>query len=434
MTPAPSHFERIRWVSVTLLTTAFMVAFFHRMAPAVLADELREGFQAGAVALGTLSAIYYYVYTVMQIPSGVLADTLGPRRNVAAMSLVAGVGSIVFALAPNMTVACIGRFLVGFGVSTAFIGLMKHNASWFSERRYAAISGFIMLLGNVGAILAAAPLAVLLTLTSWRSIFVGAGLFSFALAALIWFYVRDRPEDAGLPSPHVLSEEERAAQFSQHWFRSLREVMATRDLWPAVVFFFGLLGNGLAFCGLWAVPMIEDRFGLNGPEASAYLTVNLVCFAISSYGAGWLSDRMGRRKPVLIVAGVACSLSWVAMLFLPWQPGFSGYLLFGVIGLATAAVAPAYAAAKEMARPAASGMAIALVNTSLFLGAAIMQPAFGWAMELSWDGTVVDGVRHYAWADYRNGLWLSFVVSLFGLAGALLMRETNNRSVFAARR
>src|SRR5687768_16884299 len=82
--PHSFRFERLRWTSAGLLTVAFMVAFFHRMAPAVLADELRVGFQASAVALGTLSAVYYYVYTLMQIPAGVLADTLGPRRNVAA--------------------------------------------------------------------------------------------------------------------------------------------------------------------------------------------------------------------------------------------------------------------------------------------------------------------------------------------------------------
>ncbi|MGH8453464.1 MAG: MFS transporter [Nevskiales bacterium] len=423
------HFERLRWTSVTLLTAGFMVAFFHRMAPAVLADELRTGFQASAVALGALSAIYYYVYTAMQIPAGILADTLGPRRNVAVMSLVAGLGSIVFALAPNLTIAGLGRFLVGFGVSTAFIGLMKHNANWFSEHRYAAISGFVMLLGNLGAVLAAAPLAALLTLASWRTIFIGAGLFSFVLAALIWFFVRDRPEDAGLPNPRELPGMEPVTQYSQHWFHSLREVFMNRALWPVVLFFFGLLGNGLAFAGLWAVPMIEDRFGLEGPRASAYLTVNLICFALSSYAAGWLSDRIGRRRPVLLVAGAACCLSWLAMLWLPWGPGLSGYVLFGVIGLATAAVAPAYAAAKELARPAVSGMAIALVNTALFLGAALMQPAFGWAMDWAWNGTVENGLRQYVWADYRNGLWLSFAVSVLGMLGALTMRETHNRHV-----
>jgi MFS family permease len=74
-------------------------------------------------------------------------------------------------------------------------------------------------------------------------------------------------------------------------------------------------------------------------------------------------------------------------------------------------------------------MAIALVNTGLFLGAAIMQPAFGWAMDLTWDGTLVDGVRRYALSDYHNGLWLSCCFALLALVAALYTRETHCRNV-----
>jgi sugar phosphate permease len=431
----PSHpdgqarFQRLRWTSVSLLTIAFMVAFFHRMAPAVIADELREAFQTSAVALGTLAGIYYYVYTVMQIPAGILADTLGPRRNVALFSLLAGTGSIVFALAPSLWVAGIGRFMIGLGVSTAFIGLMKHNASWFSERRYAAVSGFVMLLGNLGSVLSAAPLSLLLTVVAWRSVFVGMGLFSLALGFFIWRYVKDTPEQAGFPSPREIAGTEPVTQYSQHWWHSLREVLANRSLWPAMLFFFGMLGNGLAFNGLWGVPLIQDRFGVSRAEASTYLTLNLLCFAFSSFASGWVSDAMGRRKPVLLAAATISCLCWLAMITLPWRTGWSGYLLFGLMGLSTAAVVPAYAAAKEMARPHSSGMAIALVNTSLFFGAAVLQPAFGWVMDLTWDGVVVDGLRQYAWRDYRHALGMSFGVALVGLTGALLMRETHNRNI-----
>lgn len=423
------RFQRLRWLSLGLLTVAFMVAFFHRMAPAVIADELRAAFQTSAVALGTLAGIYYYVYTAMQIPSGILADTLGPRRSVALFSVIAGGGSILFALAPSLWVASLGRFLVGLGVSTAFIGVMKLNASWFSEHRYAAVSGFVVLLGNLGSVLSAAPLSLLLTVTTWRSVFVGMGLFSLLLAVFIWRCVRDTPEQAGFPSPRALAGIEPVTQYSQHWWHSLREVLGTRALWPAVLFFFGMLGNGLAFNGLWGVPLIQDRFGLDRAAASTYLTLNLLCFAFSSFASGWLSDALGRRKPVLVAAAALACLCWLAMILLPWGPGWSGYLLFAVMGLSTAAVVPAYAAAKELARPQASGMAIALVNTALFLGAAVLQPLFGWIMDLTWDGTVVNGLRHYAWSDYRNALGMSFGVALLGLAGALRMRETHNRNV-----
>lgn len=79
-------------------------------------------------------------------------------------------------------------------------------------------------------------------------------------------------------------------------------------------------------------------------------------------------------------------------------------------------------------------MAIALVNTGLFLGAAIMQPAFGWMLDLSWDGVLVDGLRQYAWTDYRNGLWLSFGFAMLAVLAALRVRETHCRNISAEMR
>ena len=88
-----------------------------------------------------------------------------------------------------------------------------------------------------------------------------------------------------------------------------------------------------------------------------------------------------------------------------------------------------YVAAKEVVPPGVAGMAIALVNTGLFLGAAIMQPAFGWAMDLTWDGTLIDGVRRYAHADYHNGLLLCCGFALLALVASLFMRETRCRNL-----
>lgn len=86
---------------------------------------------------------------------------------------------------------------------------------------------------------------------------------------------------------------------------------------------------------------------------------------------------------------------------------------------------------KEVCVPRSAGMAIALVNTGLFLGAAIMQPAFGSALGLTWDGDLVEGLRRYAWADYRNGLWLSLGLAVLAVMAALRVRETHCRNISA---
>ena len=424
-----SRFARLRWTIYVILVLAYMTAFFHRMAPGVVSAELMASFQTSGAALGSLAAMYYYIYTALQIPAGVLADTLGPRVGVAVGCLVAGAGSVLFGLAETFEIASAGRLLVGLGVSVVFVGLMRSNTLWFSERVYGAISGLTLLLGNLGAILAAGPLALALQAISWRNIFIGIGLFSVLIALLSILFVRSRPEDAGLPSVQELEGLAPHPPREHHWLLELRRVLTTGAVWPSFFVMFGVTGSLLAFAGLWGVPLMRDGFGLDRTAASLYTTVALSGFALGCLAMGALSDRLGRRKPVIVGASALSLLLWLALILLPWGPGWSGLLLYGLLGLVAGGFVVGYAVAKEVVAPGVAGMSIALVNMGLFLGAAIMQPAFGWVMDLTWDGVLVDGVRVYALADYRNGLWLSAGGAGIGLIAALFVRETGCRNI-----
>jgi sugar phosphate permease len=423
------RFERLRWGIYAVLILAYMTVYFHRMAPAVVAGDLMQAFHTTGAALGSLAAMYYYVYTAMQIPAGVLADTLGSRISVTLGSLVAGLGSALFGLAETFEAASVGRFLVGLGVSVVFVGLMRSNTHWFDERRYGSVSGLTLLLGNIGSILAAGPLAVLLTATSWRSVFVGMAVLSLGIAALSALFVRSRPEDAGLPSVRELEGKPPHPERHRHWLLDLRGVFATGAVWPSFFVMFGVTGSLFAFAGLWGVPLMRDVFGLDRTGASVYTTAALAGFAIGCLLMGWLSDRLGRRKRVILGACVLSVLAWLSLILLPWGPGWTGLSLYALLGLTAGGFVVGYAAAKEVVPPGVAGMAIALVNTGLFLGAAIMQPAFGWVLDLTWDGTLVDGVRRYSLADYRNGLWLCAGFALLALTAALGLRETHCRNL-----
>lgn len=425
--PSPDEyrrFQRVRWTLFTVLVTSYMMVYFHRMAPGVVASDLMRAFSTSGAALGSLAAMYYYVYTAMQIPAGVLADTLGPRISAAAGSLVAGLGSILFGLAPDFATASAGRLLVGLGVSVVFVGLMRANAVWFSPRRYGLVSGLTLLLGNLGSILAAGPLAALLGWASWRSVFVAAGGLSLVLAALTLWLVRNRPEDAGFPPVHP----EQSHTARRHWWTEMLSVVGNRAVWPGFWVNFGVTGSLFAFAGLWGVPLMRDVHGLERGEASLYTTAALAGFAVGSFVMGGLSDRIGLRKPVILGAGLLSLVNWLALALLPWGPGWGGLLLYALLGVSAGGFVVTYAAAKEIVAPINAGMAIALVNTGLFLGAAIMQPLFGWIADLSWEGALVNGVRVYPWIGYQHGLLASAGFAALAVLGALLLRETRCRN------
>lgn len=427
-----ARFERVRWRIYGILVAAYMLAFFHRFAPAMVSAELSQAFGITAAALGSLAAMYFYIYTAMQIPAGVLADTLGSRFAVTLGNIVAGAGSVVFGLAESFATASTGRFLVGLGVSVVFVGLMKSNSVWFSERRYGTISGLTLLLGNLGAIAATGPLALLLLHVDWRALFVALGLVAMALGVLSWWIVRDRPEDLGFPSVREMEGQAAYAPRTRHWIHDLRAVLGNRRLWPGFVYDFGIAGSLFGMLGLWAVPLLRDVHGLSRGEASLYTTLATAAFAIGCLAAGSLSDKLRRRRPVLRAGAVVYLLVCLALLFLRWAPGPFALLLFALLGLSAGSFVVAYAHAKEVTAPALAGMAIALVNTGLFLGTALFQPLFGWGMDIGWDGRLADGVPVYGGADYRRGLWLLAGFAAMAAVASRFLVETHCRNVSPA--
>lgn len=423
--------RRLRWSAFLLLALAYVLAFFHRVAPASIAAELQLAFNASGAVLGGLAAMYFYIYTVMQIPTGILVDTLGVRKIATLGGLVAGVGSIVFGLADTLLIASLGRLLVGLGVSVIFISLMKLNAVWFHDRHFGTMGGLTILIGNLGAVLAASPLVWALTYTSWRSVFVAIGAFSLLLGVLTWFVVRNHPGEAGFPSMRELDGEAPHTPHRGHWYDGLLRVAKNRATWPGFWPNLGVGGTLFTFAGLWAVPYLRDVHGMSRALAAGHTSLLLTGFAIGALCSGVLSDRIGRRRPVMVVGIVVYLLCW-----LPWLANFrmstaASLALFFAMGVGASGFTLAWAVTKEVNPPALSGMATSVVNTGSFIGAGLLQPLVGWVMDLGWDGKLAAGARVYSAANYRLGLAMLFLFALAGLAGAVKCRETHCKYVNA---
>jgi MFS family permease len=419
----PARFVRAARLVFALALASFVLSFVHRTAPAAIAGELTQAFSISAAVLGTLAATYFYVYTVLQIPVGVLADTLGPRRILTVGSAVAAAGSLLFALAPAWEIAAVGRTLVGIGVSVAFIAVLKVSSVWFPPERFATLTGVTMFAGNLGAVAAGAPLAWAVTLTSWRVVFVAIAVLSGLLALATWLRVRDSPQELGFAP--VTGAVPAAARVP--WLPALARVLANRSTWPAFIANAGVGGSYLAFAGLWSVPYLTDAHGMSRTLATTHTTTMLVVFALSSLAAGSLSDRMGRRRPLLVALGAVHVLCWIPLLWAFPGSRAGSIALFAAIGASATAFTLSWASAKEVNPPALSGMAMSIVNTGVFLGPTLTQPLVGWVIERGVAGGAGGG-RGGA-ADYRLGLGVLAAFSLVGLASALFVRETFCRNV-----
>jgi sugar phosphate permease len=415
-----SQLVRLRWTAFAIVGLAYVLSFFHRFAPAAISSDLQLAFNTTGASLGGLAATYFYVYTVMQIPTGILADTLGPRRVVAIGGVIAGIGSIMFGMADTLAMASIGRLLVGLGVSVAFICMLKLNAVWFHDRHFGTATGATILLGNLGSVLAAAPLAWALGFVSWRTVFVAVGIASLFLAALSWWYVRNHPGEAGLPSLRELDGKESHPAHQGHWYDGLLVVMKNRATWPGLWVNMGLAGTLFAFGGLWAVPFLRDVYGMDRAVATDHTTLLLAGFAIGAFFIGTLSDRLGRRKPVMFAGALVYSLCWLPLLLGMQMGSVASHTLFFVMGLAAPSFTLSWACAKEVNPPALSGMATSVVNVGAFLGTAILQPLVGWAIDRAHAGSELP----LGLVDYQSGMGIMLGFSLLGLLAILFVRET----------
>mgnify|MGYP003382012928 FL=1 len=414
--------KRRRWLALGIVALTYVLSFFQRFAPAGIAQDLAAAFSTSAASLGALAATYFYVYTLMQIPTGILADTLGPRRILALGGIIGGLGSFMFGFAPSLDWALAGRTLIGLGVSVTFIAMLKLIAVWFDESRFATMVGICMLIGNMGSVLAGAPLSGLAQATGWRGVFIGIGVVSLVLAVACWVIVRDRPDAS---SAAATSRFDRTVVLS-----GLLAVLKNRATWPTIIVNTGMAGAFFTFGGLWATPYLVQVHGMARPAASAHLSLWFGGFAIGCFFIGTLSDRIGRRKPVLIATSHVYAAIWLVWLSGATMPPWLSYSLFVLMGLVTAGFSLTWACAKEVNPPLLSGMSTSIANIGGFLAGALLQPLVGWVMDLGWKGEILNGSRFYGLDTWRNGVLVVALCALMGAIGSWWIHETRCRNVW----
>ena len=425
MHPLNAAQMRRRWLALGIVALAYVLSFFQRFAPAGIAQDLAASFQTSAASLGVLAATYFYVYTVMQVPTGMLADTLGPRRILVLGGIIGGIGSFLFGMATSLDMALVGRTLIGLGVSVTFIAMLKLIAVWFEENRFATLVGVCMLIGNLGSVLAGAPLSSLAQATGWRGVFIGIGVVSLLLAVLCWLIVRDRPdqpEGTSVPAPRF----DRTVLFN-----SLLSVVRNRATWPAILVNTGTCGAFFTFAGLWTVPYLMQVHGMDRGTAASHLSLWFGGFAIGCLLLGTLSDRLARRKPVVIAATHVFAGIWLLLLSGVTLSREASYALFALLGLATSGFSLTWACAKEVNPPMLSGMSTSVTNMGSFLAAALLQPLVGWVMDQGWHGEMVGGARIYDLAAWRGALSVIVVCALVGAFFSWWIVETRCRNIWS---
>ncbi len=391
----------------------FFYAWVLRVAPSVMVEELMRDFAVGAAVLGHLSAAYFYGYAGMQIPVGVLLDRFGPRRLMTLAALVCAAGCVLLATSTSLAVASAGRFLIGASAAFSLVGSMAVAGQWFHANRFALLAGLSMAIGMAGGVFGQAPLRLAVEATDWRSTTLVLAAGGVVLAIAAWATVRDRRRGLG-GLGRALS--------------GLWAVLANRQAWLVAIVGLGTSAPLLAFAGLWGVPFLETAYQLPRAQAAMLTSVIFVGWGVGAPVFGWLSDRIGRRKPPLI-AGLL--LETLALALLVYVPDLPLPVLAGscfLVGFFGSAQIVCFALARETHAAALSGTAIGFVNAMVTGAGALFQPLVGLLLDLAWTGETSLGARLYAPDSYRLAFASLVVCCLVGLLCLAAVRETHCRA------
>jgi MFS family permease len=399
----------------------FLIAFFHRAAPGVIAHELMETFGVTGAVVGLLSATYFYSYAGFMVPAGLFIDAFGVRPVLAAGGVVMGCGTLAMGVAASTPMLFAGRFAVGLGATVTFIGALKIAAAWFPPERFGVLSAVTATVGVFGALVATAPLAALIARLGWRGAFYTVGGVTLACATLSLAFVRNAP--AGAPRATTLS--------LGVVLRGMRRVLANPHTWPPFLAFFCLyaaVGN----LYLWAVPYLRDVHGLSTTRAATSAAATSIALIVAAPLTGYVSDAVLRRRKLPYTAlCVTCFATWAVFVAtlgaVPLWVVTS--LLFGM-GLFGAAFVLTWPLGREVNPPELAGVAVAVSNLGGFVGAAVTQGPVGAVLDARWAGSMIGGARAYPVEAYRAAFGICALLVLAAALLSLLLRETHGRNVW----
>lgn len=415
---------RYRYIIFWILALGYVLVYFHRMCPAVVAVEMMRDLNAGGSLIGFLAAAYFYPYALMQLPAGLLSDSWGPRKSITLFFSVAFIGSILLGLASSTAWAIVGRTLVGLGVAMIFVPSMKVLSEWFRPREFATMTGILMAMGGIGSLSATTPLALISLLIGWRLSFVVVGVMTLVLVVLVWKFVRNRPADLGWPSLSMPSEPDPP---SIRLIHGIKMVITCPSYWPLAIWFFFDCAIFFSFGGLWGGPYLIQVYGLSKAQAGQILAMLAIGLIIGGPLLSLLSNKVFQaRKPVLILSSITLLFLTAPLAFYTNRIPLLGlYLVCLGLGIfSSAIVVIAFTATKELFPVEIAGTAIGLVNIFPFAGGAVFQPLLGYILEKHGR---IEGA--FTLDGYQQAFLVLFCCGIIALFASLFLKETMQKEL-----
>jgi MFS family permease len=397
----------------------------YRLSTAVISGDLMEAFDTTGVQLGTLHAAFFFVYAVMQVPTGILVDRFGPRRTATAGAAVMNVGAVWFALADTYVSAFGGRFLIGLGGSVIFVSILRFCANWYRVDEFGTMNGLSFGISGVGGILATTPFAVVVDLAGWRRTVLALGAVGLAVSVLTFLLVRDSAARAGFEPIENVPEQPRLSLAEVRDFTV--RILSDRWTWVVAVLLYCTGGVNLTLFGLWGIPYVVQVYDVSVTFASMLTLLGGVGIMIGPPIFGRISDVTGSYTEYIVAGTVVYTIALGVIALTGDPPLIVVAAAFFATGSLFGAVVLTYPMIRDRYDDRASGIAVGTINGASFFGAATFPTLMGWALDVYWNGDLFGGVRVYTVTGYRVAFAIGTVAGIIGLGCALWLHRRGVR-------
>lgn len=397
----------LAWVVCLSAGLFFFYEFFQLNLFDVINAPLREAFQVDAAGISWMSSTYLWADILFLLPAGIILDRYSPRSVILVAMMVCIIGTVGFALTHSFIVASFFHFLSGIGNAFCFLSCVVLVSRWFPAKRQAMVIGFVVTMAFIGGMMAHTPLAYLNAHFGWRNALLIDGLAGLAIFIWIYFIVQDQPK-----SRSNTTHQAESSNFLQ--------ALTNPQNWLAGFYTACLNLPIMVLCALWGASYLQVVHGLSEVSASNAVSLILVGSIIGCPIAGWLSDFMERRKPLMII-GALGSLVVVSLLLMDIALSKTALsALFFTLGILTSTQVISYPLVAESNPQSNTGAATGIASILIMGGGGVAQIVFGSLMQ--WHAR--EGSSVYNSADFQFAMWMFPIAILLALLAVLCAKET----------
>jgi len=417
--PKLFKYKLLPWLMCFIGMSFYCFNYFLRSSPSVMQGDLIQSFNISATQFGTLISFYYFAYTPMQIPAGMIYDKFGARLVIFFACLITVIGLAIFASAANFQLACVGRFLIGLGTAFSYIGVLKLASIWLPPNRFAAVAGLTTAIGMTSGALSQKYLAHVVELFGYKPILQGAVILGFVLSFVILSTLRNRPTQQ-LNSLNV----KYAPMTMKQLFGALRVIFTNPQMWLIGIIGCVLYLPSIVLLDVYGISYFKAAHHITAQQAANVSALTFLGWIIGGPVIGGISDKIKRRRlPLMLTSAMTAVLLYIIF----YYPGLTlnqlSVIAF-IAGICCGAHPLCFALGKENNPPEMAGTSVAVTNMFIMLGGMVFPPIIGRLLDSHTQSQIINGLHVYTATDYTFALSVIPSGIVLGTILTMFLKET----------